>query len=340
MRPRVDLNQLRAAVAVAETGSFTRAAKRLFLSQPTLSGTVRQLESTLQVQLFRRTTRRVTLTAPGAEFVAQAKSLLDALETAIDRVQAHTRREGRRVSLAALPAVASKLVPDVFRAFIQQNPDVAISLCDAAPKEIVSQLKSGEVDLGVTCRIDDSEIEQQPVLRDRYCVICHEEHWLAGDTDNAGHKTAVPWRTLKHCTVLSVDAGNDAPVDAWLDAITSSVAAVGSEDGASGTSFPVPQRVASMTTLAAMVQAGLGVGVFPMLDAPSTTDRPLRVRPLRDPVVKREICLVKVKGRVLSPIAERLWSMLASGIEANSPRRMEQPRAGLSAIPWKICGAS
>ena len=93
------LQQLRAAAAIADAGSFSRAAERLFLSQPSLTGAIHELEAELGFALFNRTSRGVTLTADGLAFMPYARSVLTQYEELIDAFgRAGKRRQRFAVS--------------------------------------------------------------------------------------------------------------------------------------------------------------------------------------------------------------------------------------------------
>jgi DNA-binding transcriptional LysR family regulator len=127
----VTLKHLQAFVAVAQEGSFTRAARRLALSQPALTIQINQFEEELGVKLFDRTTRRVLLTDNGAEFLPTAERLLDDVETAIAQVRDVAARRRGRVGVATLPSIAMKLMPAMVAEFRSTYPGVSVHLLDA-----------------------------------------------------------------------------------------------------------------------------------------------------------------------------------------------------------------
>jgi DNA-binding transcriptional LysR family regulator len=120
----ISLKQMRAFVAVAHAGSFTRAAEQLFITQSALSSLIRNLEAELQLRLLDRTTRRLELTDAGAELLQSLEQLLGD----IDRMTSDLRdvraiRRGR-VRIGATPLLASTFIPAAIMAFHQQHPGI------------------------------------------------------------------------------------------------------------------------------------------------------------------------------------------------------------------------
>ena len=120
--------QLRYFVAVAEELSFTRAAQKLHIAQQALSAQIKQLEQTLGVVLLTRTTRSVTLTAPGAAFVEDAAALLAAMDAAAERARSLQRSENARLVLGFLEGAALILTEPIMSAFRDRHPGVTIEM--------------------------------------------------------------------------------------------------------------------------------------------------------------------------------------------------------------------
>src|SRR5579884_920467 len=115
--PAMDLQQMRYTIAVAEEGNFTRAAERLYLTQPALSVQVRKLEQELGTPLFVRLGREVALTSAGEAFVAQARRALFEVEQTRRKVAEVCGLRGGRVEVGVLPSVAATVLPGVLTRF-------------------------------------------------------------------------------------------------------------------------------------------------------------------------------------------------------------------------------
>lgn len=142
------LRELECFTAVAEELSFTRAARRLRLSQPPLSRHVRELEEKLGAQLFERTGRRVTLTEAGALFYEGTRHVLTQLAQAGEAARRHAAGETARLRLGFVSAVLSPRLVEVLRVFRERHPDVQVSMQDVPPSEQLAALAAGTLDGG------------------------------------------------------------------------------------------------------------------------------------------------------------------------------------------------
>jgi DNA-binding transcriptional LysR family regulator len=125
VEPPVDLRELRYFLAVAEELNFTRAAARLHVAQQALSATIRELEQTLGVLLFTRSTRHVALTGAGEELVPAARRILADVSDAVQLAQqAAAGRRGRLVIGTAIAVHGAPVVREALRRFAEQSPEV------------------------------------------------------------------------------------------------------------------------------------------------------------------------------------------------------------------------
>lgn len=143
----MELQQMRYAVAIAEEGSFTRAAERCFVVQSALSHQIKALERELGVQLFARTSRRVELTAAGEAFVASAREALQATERAmVDAAAAEGQVRGT-LTIGVIPTVAAVDIPRVLASFHTTHPAVQVRLRGGGSEQFVSDIQAGRLDV-------------------------------------------------------------------------------------------------------------------------------------------------------------------------------------------------
>src|SRR5262249_34667234 len=138
---------LRYFVAVAETGSFTRAAEREGVTQPTLSEQVIKLENGLRKRLFDRLGRKVGLTDAGHELLGRAQGILGAVGEAERAVR--DSAEGGRLRVGAIPTVAPFLLPGVVTRFRKQHSGVQLQLEEDRTERLLADLLAGELDVGI-----------------------------------------------------------------------------------------------------------------------------------------------------------------------------------------------
>ncbi len=146
----IELRHLRYVVAVADDLSFTRAAQRLHLDQPSLSRQVRRVEQFLGVELFRRTTRSVTVTAAGEEFVRSARRVLDDTERAVEAAR-RSARSGRPTTLRLgyLVPLRDQLMTRLVRAAEARVPGLHLALVQYDYTVPDAGLGAAEVDLAI-----------------------------------------------------------------------------------------------------------------------------------------------------------------------------------------------
>jgi DNA-binding transcriptional LysR family regulator len=142
MRPVTpDLRQLRSFVAVAERGSFTRAADDLYVAQQAISQQIKALESALGVTLLRRTSRRVELTPAGKVFLADCRRVLAAADRAVRRVQEAARGEVGTVRIAYTLTAAWQTVPALLSRLGERYPQLTVQAREVFADDIPRLLR-------------------------------------------------------------------------------------------------------------------------------------------------------------------------------------------------------
>lgn len=293
----VTLKQVRAFYAVAKLGSFTRAAERLALSQPALTMTIRQLEATVGVGLFNRTSRRVMLTAVGKEFLPTAERLLGDFDLAFEDLRAVAELRRGQLGIAATFSVAAHILPDAVNEFATQYPAIRIHLRDGDSSTVRRWVRHHELDFGFACgNIDDPELEYYPVFRDRMGAVARKDHSLMLQN------RPVTWADLTEHDFLGL--GKDTGL--WP---------IFNEFVYSRSSFKSPRfEISGTVTLQVALESGLGVTALPALASPEHAGGSLRYRPLENPTVMRDVYLVTRKGRTLSSAARTMRALVLERI--------------------------
>ncbi len=144
----MELRHLRYFVAVAEALSFTRAARKLHLSQPSLTRQVRNLEAELGVRLLERANNRITLTEEGRLFLFDSRRVLALCADSVANVQRLNRKESVHLNIGYVANIHYGLLPATLGAFRKLYPRVALNLFDLTSAEQFQALDSGKIDLG------------------------------------------------------------------------------------------------------------------------------------------------------------------------------------------------
>lgn len=140
------LRELECFTAVAEELSFTRAAAKLHLAQPPLSRHVRALEEKLGTPLFERAARRVALTAAGALFYEETRTILPQLRRAGETTRRFASGQTRRLRLGFVSAVLGPELTDLVRRFRRRHPTVQLIVQDGLPAELLAAVEHGTLD--------------------------------------------------------------------------------------------------------------------------------------------------------------------------------------------------
>ena len=149
----MDVQQLRYVVAVADTGTFTAAAARCLVAQPSLSQSIARLEREIDVALFTRTGRGVVLSAAGEAFVGAARSALRAFDAIVPEVDAVRGLTAGHLDLVALPTLALDPTAPLVAAFRRRHPGVTVRLAHPdGTADLLRAVRDGDCELGITER--------------------------------------------------------------------------------------------------------------------------------------------------------------------------------------------
>jgi DNA-binding transcriptional LysR family regulator len=144
----MELRHLRYFVAVAEALSFTKAAERLHLAQPSLTRQIKDLEAEISVPLFDRASKRISLTQEGESFLVDVRRLLAECTQSVQSVQRLSRGEASQLNIGYVANVYHDLLPATLGAFRKACPRTALNLFDMTPAEQYGALDERKIDLG------------------------------------------------------------------------------------------------------------------------------------------------------------------------------------------------
>jgi DNA-binding transcriptional LysR family regulator len=288
----VGLRQLRAFLAVARRGSFTRAAEDVALSQSAVSLSVRQLENELGLKLLDRTTRQVQLTAIGSTLVATGSRLIDELDATLRELRDIGEQHRGRVVMACVPAVARSLMPKCVVYCATKWPSISLSIDDSAASEVIRKVARGEAEFGIASgEIASADLLVQPLMDDPFRLVCRRDDPLAA-------KHSVRWTQLtgRRLVMLDNTSGSRQVIEAALSS--------------TGTQVEVFLELAQPSSVLGMVETGVGIAIVPQLAAPRSDDAVLATLRLVRPAVNRTILLLRRRDRSLSPAASAVWAAL------------------------------
>ena len=289
-----DLNDLQAFRAVAELGSFRKAAETVHISQPAFSRRIEKLEEALGVRLLERTTRRVSLTAVGRDFARKVQQLLDDLDSTLLAIRGVAATRMGLVTVACVPSTVYYYVSRVIGGFRQTYPRVRVKVFDASANEVLGAVARGEADFGLNfIGMEEPDIEFRALHEERFVAACRRDHPLA-------RRRRVAWADLAAHDFITMaqSSGNRLLIDQALAGLATR-----------------PQIVCEaqhVTALLGLVEAGLGVAAVPALAMPGKDHAVLVGVPLDTPVVTRRVGLIRRAGRSLTPAAQQLYDAFAA----------------------------
>jgi LysR family pca operon transcriptional activator len=187
MDRRLKLRHIEAFNAIARELSLKQAAEQLNLTQPAISRTLKELEAYLQVRLMDRSRAGVRLTAQGEVFLQYAEQGMVALQQGVSSVR-HGKAQGGRLRIGALPSVASGLVTQATRSFLQAYSDTILEVTEGPHDSLLRRLRSGRLEL-VIGRLGQPESMDGLSFRQLYSeeivVVCRPDSGAVGVRDFA-----------------------------------------------------------------------------------------------------------------------------------------------------------
>ena len=284
----ISIRQLSAFISVADNGSFTRASEQMHLTQSAVSGLIKELESSLGIVLFDRTTRQLSLSVVGHHLLPQARRILNEMQLFENEASSLTSLAQGQVRLAVSQFAASSM-PAVIAQFAKAYPDISVSLLDCSAENVLEHIQNIEVDLGVGTERGftepDDDISADLLYQLPFCVVMPDNHALA-------QKSEVIWQDLVDTPLITLQGPFIEQVTAELD-----------EEIASHIQ-QARYKVNFMSTALEMTRQGFGITLcLPYM--PEVIDwvsaNGLQMRPLAQPVKMRRFFIYQRSSRALSP---------------------------------------
>lgn len=290
----MEFKQLEAFVAVVDYGSFSEAARHLYLTQPTISAHIRSLEDELHMKLIIRTTKKTTVTAKGYQLYDSAVRMLDIRNNLLENF---TGAHKHMIDLAASTIPSSYLLPELLAAFGKAHPDVYFHSVQSDSAESISRVLDGTVDLAL--------VGQN--TRDESCIFlpfCYDELVLATPVTDRylslySHLPDEPvsFRDFAKDPIIIREKGSGTKkeMDLFLE-----------KNGIIPGNLNVVARMNDLESIKKSIVNGLGISI---LSSRSVTDlqktKQILVFPLGEPTHKRSFYIVYSKNRILKPYVKQ-----------------------------------
>jgi len=273
------LTELRYIIAVAREKHFGRAAEACFVSQPTLSVSIKKLESELGVIIFERGGSEITLTPIGENIVQQAQRVLDAANQ-IKEIADQGRDPLRgALRLGVIYTIGPYLLPRIIKSMIERYPDMPLILQENFTLRLVEMMRTGEIDVAILADpFDTTGLDTLPLYDEDFVVaVPKKHHWTK--------KQQIASVDLKQETMLLLGVGHcfrDQVLEVCPEAARFAANSAGIQKTFEGS---------SLETIRHMVAEGLGITVLPRMSVSLDDDPLLKFITFAPPVPNRRIVL-------------------------------------------------
>ena len=287
----MNLKQLEAFVQVSESGSFSKAAKELFLTQPTISAHISSLEKELNVRLFIRNTKEVSLSDDGKDLYRYAKQITD-LEKAIEERFYMDSDDGKHfITIAASTIPAQYLLPKVLMCYRERYPKEQIKIMETDSSEVVTQVVDHMVDVGFTGTVlEKKHCKYIPFYKDELAVIAPDtpEYRILKEQN----RDDIDWIKRKPLILREEGSGTRKEAEKQLKN-----AGISMED------LNIVASIANQETIKKSVKQGMGITVLSRLAAEDEDG--LLIFPIPGADEGRDINLVYNKNYQMTRSADR-----------------------------------
>ena len=273
------LTELRYIVAVARERHFGRAAEACFVSQPTLSVSIKKLEEELDVKIFERGASEVTVTPLGDEIVRQAQRVIEQASVIKEIAMRGKDPVSGPLRLGVIYTIGPYLLPDLVRQAIEHVPQMPLLLQENFTAKLLEMLRTGELDCAIMAEpFPDTGLAMAPLYDEPFMAALPKGHPLA-------KRKRISTEEMKSETMLLLGTGHcfrDHVLEVCPEYARFSSHAEGIRKSFEGS---------SLETIKYMVASGMGVTVVPCLSVPKEVQPHIRYVPFVKPVPTRRVVL-------------------------------------------------
>lgn len=301
MAHNVDILGIEAFVAVADLGSFTRAAEHLHISQTAISRRLSKLEDAIGGKLISRNTRSLALTQPGRDFLPRARRLVRELSAALSELRESTVQGYGHVVIGCLPTIAAGPMSHVIGRYSELHPNNRVQILDLSATEICQAVQQGEAEFGISVLPQGkNNFHRIAVFDDPFVMVCPDRHPLA-------NKGQIAWRDLAGSPLIGVGA---------LSGLRLQTEMVLSENQLD---LWFAYEVRHLTTALGLVSGGAGIAILPLGAYNASNQTGLKTVPLMRPAVSRVIEVFRRQDDELSPAALALYDLVLKHLYVEAP---------------------
>lgn len=291
------ITQLQYVLAVAEHKNFTLAAEKSFVTQPTLSMQVQKLEDELDVLIFDRSKKPISITEVGQKIVAQAKNIVAEAERIKDIVDQDKGYVGGDYTLGIIPTVMPTLLPMFLNAFIKKYPKVNLIIKEQSTQTMIKNIMDGHLDAGIAATPLEIEfIKERPLYYEPFVGYVPKNHRLASQNE----------LTLEDLDVNDILLLQDG--HCFREGVINLCKA---SKNRHGDHFKIESG--SFETLVSLSDEGMGMTLLPYLNTLHLEEaKRVNLKSFQKPTPAREISLIYHKSELKIQITDALKEVISS----------------------------
>ncbi|GGH78371.1 DNA-binding transcriptional LysR family regulator [Pullulanibacillus pueri] len=284
----MDIRHLQYFIEVAHWKNFTKAANHLYVTQPTISKMVKNLEEELGVELFDRSGKQVELTDAGSLILKQAQSIFHSFQNMTHALDDLRNLKTGHIRIGLPPMIGSRFFPKVIGGFREHYPDVMLQLVEHGAKKIEEEVGNGTLDIGVVLLPTEKDIFHSfSFVKENVMLVVHPEHVLS-----ERHEVYLVELKEEAFILFREDfALHDRIIKACLSV---------------GFSPRIVSESSQWDLISEMVAADLGVALLPETICKSLEASKVKVIRLSQPAIPWHLAVVWRKDHYL-PFAAREW---------------------------------
>lgn len=305
----VNLKLLHTFARVAQLRSFSRAAEELGRTPSAISMQIAELEGQVGLKLLERTTRNVTPTPDGAVLLECVQDSIRRLEEGIVETRDTAERRRGRVVFGCAPTVAASTLAPVLTEFHARFPKVSLQVREVTSNDLLTAVRNREIDFGVTPVVQaKSDLTFKHLLREPLVALASKDHFNElPDALSLERLAQLPLLVMQGMPIIVLHNEQEIPMllTEYLES--------------SGRPLTIACSVRQAATLVDLAASGLGIGLVPRLAVPAGISPKIRILPLTEPQVVRDIGIATLKGEVLSEPSLALAEIFKAQLTKSMP---------------------
>lgn len=296
----MNLKQLEAFVEVAESESFSKAAKKLFLTQPTVSAHISSLEKELDVRVFVRNTKEVALSEEGQKLYRYARQILDLTDEIREEFGRERENDKNCIVIAASTIPSQYLLPEILAKFNEKYPGEQLKLSEMDSAQVAEQVAAGKADIGFTGTVlEKKHCQYIPFYKDHLVIITPD---LPKYRELQKREEEIFWIQDEKMIMREEGSGTRKEAEKQLRHL-----------GIRTERLNIIASIANQETIKKSVMQGMGISILSSLAAKDEVEEgQMLAFPIPQADEGRDINLVYNKNRTLSRSAERFIKVVKS----------------------------